>query len=129
MLDHLQQHVIELLAPIQVATLSTCGPAGIQAEILPCEALGMSVYLLVPGTSEHLYNLEGQSSLVVTTNEWQLNGAGRVLMPSEAPDGLTLLKPAQSCGCLVIEVKPIRLQVGSAGGRGFSETIDFPEQA
>lgn len=126
MLDHLHQRAVELLAPVNVATLSTCGLAGIQAEVLPCEARGIVLYLLVPPGSEHLYNLEQNQSVVVTAGNWQMRGCGRLVRLAEAPPDLELLASSQSIGCALVAVRPRRLHIGRANGWGFSETIDFP---
>lgn len=126
MLDHLHQRAIEVLTPVNVATLSTYGLAGIQAEVLPCEARGTTLYLLVPSGSEHLTNLEQDPLVVVTADDWQMRGAGRLVPPAGAPFGLELLASPRSAGCVLVAVRPRRLQIGRASGWGFSETIDFP---
>lgn len=125
MLDYLRQRVIDLLGPVQVVTLSTCGRAGIQAQVLPCEAHGLHLYVLVPLTSEHLYNLELDPEAVVTTGEWQLRGTARHLLPGEVPRDLAILRSAQSASSAVVDVLGRQLQVGRASGWGFVETIDI----
>ena len=128
MLDHLRQHVIDLLKPVQVVTLSTCGQAGIQAQVLPCEARGLRLFILVPLTSEHLFNLEQSPAVVITTPEWQLRGEARPLAPAEAPIDLGLLRSPQAANSAVVEVRGRQLQVGRANGWGFQETIDIFEE-
>jgi hypothetical protein len=125
MLDHLRQHVVDLLAPVHGATLSTCGPAGIQAQVLPCEADGLSLYLLVPTPSEHLYNLEHNDDAVVTTPNWQLRGSCRVLPAVDVPQTLRLPHGPHAAGCLILCVLPHQLHIGQPNGWGFSETIDI----
>jgi len=125
MLDHLRQHIIDLLEPARTATVSTCGQAGVQAEILPCEAHGLNLFLLVPLTSEHLFNLEHEPTVLVTTDEWQLRGVARRLTPAEYPIDLALSRLPRMATSVVIVVRGHRLQVGLADGYGFSETIDF----
>ncbi len=127
MLEHLRRHVIDLLEPTQVVTLSTCGPAGVQAQVLSSAAQDLRLYILVPTTSEHLYNLEQEPTVVATTTDWQLRGYARELPPAEIPATLTLLRSPQASECKVVEVRPSRLQVGRPNGGGFSETIDFNE--
>ncbi len=125
MLDHLRQRVIDLLEPERVATLSTCGQAGIQAEMLACEAHGLILFVLVPLTSEHLFNLEHEPTVVVTTDKWQLRGVARLLTPAEYPPDLELLRLPQVAASAVIAIRGYRLQVGRPDGCGFAETIDI----
>ena len=66
MLTHLRRHVAATLAPTHSATLATSGPAGLQADLLPCVARGTRLYLLLPCTSDHLLNLDYDPAAVVT---------------------------------------------------------------
>ena len=127
MLDHLRQRVIEALTPVRAASLATCGPAGLRARFFPCEALGLRLYLLVPGTSDHLFNLEGQKTAVVSTPEWLVHGAGHVLPLAAAPRELALPRKAEASGCVLVEIQPNRLQINGPSDWGFSETIDVDE--
>jgi hypothetical protein len=127
MLDHLRQRVIEVLAPVQNATLSTCGPAGIQARIFPCQAAGLRLYLLVPSTSDQLFNLEHEATAVVTTPEWQVRGWGRRLALALAPAALALAASPYAAGCDLVEIEPHRLQINRPCGWGYLETIDIDE--
>lgn len=125
MLEHLRRHVIDLLEPTQVVTLSTCGPAGVQAQMLPSAAKDLRLYILVPTTSDHLFNLEQDNLVVATTAEWQLRGSARVLSSEELPVDVPLLHSSEASDYTVVEVQPKCLQVGRPNGRGFSETLDF----
>lgn len=125
MLDHLQQRVIDLLEPTKEVTLSTYGPAGIQAQVLTSIARGLSLFVLVPATSEHLYNLEQHDIVVVTTAEWQMRGVGRQLSLREFPPDVRLLSAIRTCEYAIIEIRPLRLEIGQPNGGGFSETIDM----
>jgi hypothetical protein len=53
-----RQRVSEALSSVQGVVVSSSGPAGIQAETLACAAVGMVLYVLVPKTSDLLFNLE-----------------------------------------------------------------------
>ncbi len=59
----------------RTAVLATSGPAGVQASEFPCEAIDLNLYLLVPQTSDHLFNLEHDSAVTLLTPEWELRGA------------------------------------------------------
>ena len=125
MLDHLSRRVVACLAQARSVTLATCGPAGLQAGVFPCEAHGMRLYLRVPRTSDHLLNLESQASAIATTDAWRLDGRARAILPSEFPAGLTLLSTPDAGWSEIVELYPTRLQVASPSGWGFSEAIDI----
>lgn len=125
MLEHLRLQAMALLASTQAATLSTSGPAGIQARIFPCEAQKLTLYFLVPTVSDQLLNLEHDPTAMVSTNGWQLRGYGRILPLHEAPQGLVLRESPQASGCVLVEIRPFQLQINRRNGWGFSETIDL----
>lgn len=125
MLNHLRQRAVDLLAAAAEANLSTYGPAGIQARIFPCEAIDTEIYLLVPGTSDQLFNLENNAEAAVTTAVWQLRGVGRVLALAAAPPALRLLQRADAAGCVIVAIQPGQLQINHQDGWGYAETIDF----
>ena len=128
MLNHLRRRVIDLLEPTRVVTLSTCGPAGIQAQVLPVVAKGLRLFILVPATSEHLFNLEQQQIVVATTADWQLRGHARRLASSEIPTDIPILRDVPASNNVIIEVKPYRFEIGPPNGSGFSETIDLDQE-
>lgn len=127
MLQHLRQRVIEALAPVQAATLSTYGPAELQAGLLPWKATDMYLYLLVPATSDHLLNLENRQDVVVTTPEWQLRGTATILERDDYPAALSLAWQPEAQWSRLVLVKPVRLHIRRRTGWGFSETIDIDE--
>jgi len=123
MLNHLRQRVTETLSAAKAATLSTHGAAGIQANVFPCEAVEAALYLLVPRTSDHLFNLEHNPEVVVTTETWQVRGVACIA--PECPAGLALLEQPDAAWCAVLAVRPTRLQIEWPGGSGHAETIDI----
>jgi len=123
MLNHLRQRVTETLSTARTATLSTHGAAGIQANVFACESVDLGLYLLVPRTSDHLFNLEHNPEVVVTTETWQMRGAA-LIAPSSLP-GLALLQQPDAAWCEVVMVRPTRLQIEWPGGSGHAETIDI----
>jgi hypothetical protein len=123
MLNHLRQRVTETLSAAKAATLSTHGAAGIQANVFPCEAVEAALYLLVPRTSDHLFNLEHNPKVVVTTETWQLRGTACIA--PERPAGLVLLQQPDAAWCEVVAVRPTRLQIEWPGSAGHAETIDI----
>jgi hypothetical protein len=123
MLNHLRQRVTETLSAARTATLSTHGAAGLQANMFPCESVELSLYLLIPRTSDHLFNLEQNPEVVVTTETWQVRGTA-CIAPG-CPAGLVLLQQPDAAWCEVVAVQPTRLQIERPDGLGHSETIDM----
>ena len=123
MLNHLRERVTEALSTVKTATLSTHGAAGIQANVFPCECVGLALYLLVPRTSDHLFNLEHDHEVVVSTEAWQVRGTACVIR--EPPGGLALLQAPDAAWCEVVSVCPARVQIEARDGSGHAETIDL----
>jgi hypothetical protein len=128
MLKKLRTEALALIAATPHCTLSTIGPAGVQASVIPCVVLEDCVYVLVPTTVDHLFNLEHELEVVLTSPLWQLRGAALAL--GEA-DGLRGTAPydisaqARAAGYTLVEVFPLRMHLEPAGQRRYRETIDF----
>jgi hypothetical protein len=122
-LHHIRQRVAETLSSASTATLSTYGPADIQAGVFACEATELTLFLLVPRTSDHLFNLEHNPNVVVTTDTWQLRGTAQVV--EERPPGLSLLQRPDAGWCELVEIQPTRLQIKRSEGGGYAETFDI----
>ncbi len=122
MLDHLQQRIAETLAEAHSVTLATYGPASIQANVFPCEAQSAALYILVPRTSDHLFNIESNPSVVATTENWQLYGAAEVL--PMCPGGMALGGRPDAPWSTVVRLAPARLHIAPVGQPGCCETID-----
>ena len=127
MLNYLRRRAANILAAAETVTLSTSGPAGLQARSFPCQAHGILLYLLLPGTSDHLLNLEQNENVVVSTSGWQLRGWGRVLPLAAGPADLMLSRDSAAIGCVILEIHPSRLQIHRLKGWGFSETLDIED--
>jgi len=125
MLNHLRQHIAATLENARNATLATSGPAGLQAQVVPCAASGVQLYLLLPHTSDHLLNLEHDGAVVVTTAEWQLWGHARVLPTARCPVPMRLLEAPDAPWSVAIEVQPTRVAIAQPTGWGAAETIDL----
>jgi hypothetical protein len=124
MLEHLRQRVIQALADARTATLSTFGPAGLQSSRLLCEASGIDLYMLVPRTSDHLFNLETEPEVTVVDETWNMSGAAYLLSPSECPCGLALVRCPEADWSNVIRIRPGRLTILRPESGSPSETID-----
>ena len=123
MLDKLRDRTAQILAETDLCTLSTTGLAGLQASMVPCIGQGTLLYLLVPDTSDHLFNLETEPEVVVTTEGWRLRGTAEIVQ-----DKADLFLAEQSQWHTLIRVTPIRLDiVPDSGAAGYAETIDFDD--
>jgi hypothetical protein len=125
MLEPLRRRVVEALLSEEAATLSTHGPGGIQAGFFPCEADGMALYLLVPASSDVLFNLEAENAVVITTPRWQLEGEAQVRCLSHAPASLHLARSPRAAGCVLVAVGARRVHFSRTEGWGYRETIDL----
>jgi len=125
MMEVLRNRAIEALASASAATLSTNGPGGIQAGLFPCEANGLALYLLVPSTSDVLFNLEAETAVVVTSQEWQVEGEAEVMPFFSAPDRLGLTSLPEASGCVLVMISVYRIHLKWTEGWGYRETIDI----
>jgi hypothetical protein len=128
MFSKLRAEALALIAATPYCTLSTVGPAGVQASIVACVVREDSVYVLVPSTVDHLFNLEHELEVVLTSPLWQLRGAALALSEAGGPHGAAPYDiSAQSgiAGYTLIEVFPLRMHLEPAGPRRYRETIDF----
>ena len=128
MLGTLRAEALALIAATPNCTLSTIGPAGVQASIVACVVRDDCVYVLVPSTVDHLFNLEHELEVVLTSTLWQLRGAALALGEADgrhgtAPDDINA--HASDVGCTLVEVFPFRMHLEPAGWRRYRETIDF----
>ena len=98
MLDKLRAEALALIAGTPRCTLSTTGPAGVQASVVSCMVRDDCLYVLVPSTADHLFNLEHASEISAR---------------------------ASSEGHTLVEVFPLRMQIEAAANRRYRETIDF----
>jgi hypothetical protein len=124
-LHQLREQASEALSTVRQIVLSTCGPADIQAEILVCESVGLALYVLVPRTSDLLFNLESNSQVVATADTWQVRGVAQPMKPGVYPAQLSLARTPQAAWCEVVEIRPSRLLLSPSNGHGQGETIDI----
>ncbi len=125
MLDYARQRAMEILKIPRKAVLATSGPAGLQAGEFPCEAIDIDLYLLVPRTSDHLYNLEHDPSVNLLTPHWELKGKAQVISTDTADLNLNLLHTPDAAWCELVRVNPYRMQIPREDGWGYLETIEM----
>ena len=125
MLDYARQRAIEILKIPRSAVLATNGPAGVQISEFPCEALDLELYLLVPQTSDHLFNLEHVSTVSLLTDIWDLKGEAQTLSPNSTNLKLDILREPQAQWSVLVRVCAIKLQIRNGEGWGNLETLDI----
>ena len=125
MMDYAHERAIDALRKPRTAVLATSGPAGVQAGEFPCEAAGLDLYLLVPQTSNHLFNLEHDSAVTLLTAEWELKGQAQLRPPGAPGLALNLLQEPAAEWCVLVRVEPFQVQIRRKGGWGSLETFDF----
>lgn len=125
MLDYARQRAIEALRIPRRAVLATSGPAGLQASEFLCESVELGLYLLVPKTSDHLINLEHDSTVSLLTAGWELKGEAQVIPPNALDLSLDLFREPGAEWCELVRVNPYRLQIRRERGWGNIETIDL----
>ncbi len=126
MLDYARQRAVEVLRGCRAAVLVTGGSAGVLAGEFPCESLGVNLYLLVPRTSDHLFNLEHDASVAVATARWAVKGHACVVSVDGPLLGLDLLRTPGAEWSVLVRVDPCQVQVRREDGWGSLETIDLP---
>ena len=125
MLDYARQRAREALGISRIAVLVTCGPAGVQASEFPCEALGLDLYILVPQTSDHLFNLEQESTVTLLAARCEIKGTAQIISRGTLDLKLDLLREPGAAWCALVRVKPSQVQIRSECGWGNLETIDL----
>ena len=125
MLDYAHQRAIQVLKIPHKAVFVTSGPAGVQVSEVPCEAIGLELYVLLPRTSDHLFNLEQDPSVTLLTAGWVLKGKARLILPNKLHLEPGLLQAAEEEGCILGQVDPFQVHIRREQGWGFVETIDL----
>jgi hypothetical protein len=125
MFDYAHQRALEALGAPRTAVLVTNGPAGVQVDEFPCDALGLSLYLLVPQTSDHLFNLEYESIVTLLIARCELKGRAQIISRGAVnPDCALLRNPAADWGAF-LRVEISQVQIRSEEGWGNRETLDL----
>jgi len=125
MLDYAHQRALDLLRNPGNVVLATTGPAGIQASEFPCEAIGLDLYILVPKTSDHIFNLEHCRSVTLLTSNWELKGEAELISLPASYFELILLKEPEAEWCSLVRVHPSQIHIRREKGWGYCETIEL----
>jgi hypothetical protein len=105
--------------------LVTSGPAGVQAGEFPCQAVGLDLYLFIPRTSNHLFNLECEAAVTLLASGWELKGEARMISANPAQLELDLLREPGAKWCELVQIIPYQIQIRREQGWGYLETIDL----
>ena len=125
MFDYAHQRALEVLGTPRTAVLVTNGPAGVQVGEFPCAALGLNLYLLVPRTSDHLFNLEYESTVTLLIARCELKGKAQIISRDAVNPACDLLQdPAANWGAF-LRVEISQVQIRNDEGWGNRETIDL----
>ena len=125
MMNYARERAEEILKTARTAVLATTGPAGVQVGEFPCEAFELELYLLIPKTSDHLFNLEQDDRVALHTEQWELTGKGQVFSPGEKMPEISLLPKFKVGWYVFVKVIPGQIQVLRTDGWGPAETIDL----
>ncbi len=128
MLEHLHERIVATLNQSKAATLSSCGPLGVQAGRFPCQFFEMRLYLLVPATLDILENLAENPEAVVTGSLWQARGVARVIPAGSAADVLRLFAHHNRAWDCLVRLQPRTIQLQPYAGWKSEETIDFDQE-
>jgi hypothetical protein len=125
MVNYARERAIEVLKTASTAVLATTGPAGVQVGEFFCEAVELDLYLLLPRTSDHLFNLEQDSRVGLHTDQWELTGKGRALSLEEERPEIALFSKSGAAWYVPVKILPGQIQVLRSEGWGAAETIDL----
>jgi hypothetical protein len=123
MLDYARQRAGEALKTSTRAVLATSGPAGLQISEVACQAVGVALYLWVPRTSDHLFNLEQDPHVTLLSAGWEVRGKAKVCREEEAV--LDLLRDREAEWCVLVWVQACQVHIRTEGDWGNRETIDL----
>ncbi len=125
MLDYAHQRAAQVLKIPRRAVFVTSGPAGVQVSEVSCEAIELELYLLVPQTSDHLFNLEHVSTVSLLTDSWEMKGVAQIISPHTMDLELEILRQPEAEWDILVQVSPCKLQIRREEGWGNLDTIDI----
>jgi hypothetical protein len=127
-LDKLRAEALTLIVTTPQSILSTHGPAGVQASSVTCIVCEGCLYILVPSASDHLFNLEHELELVLTSPCWQVRGLalGQGIATRQSGAARCELEALSAkLGTTIVEVFPLRIHLEVDEQRRHRETIDI----
>lgn len=125
MLDYSHKSAIDALKIPRRVIMATNGPAGLLASEFFCESADMKLYVLVPKTSDHLFNLENDNSVSLVTDAWELKGQAQILSETPADLHLNIFIEPNSEWCTLVRIAPRQIHFLRNKGWGNLESIDL----
>ena len=125
MFDYAHQRALEVLGAPHTAVLVTNGPAGIQVGEFACALSGLSLYVRVPQTSDHLFNLEHESTVTLLITCCEVKGRAQIISRDIVKLDCDLLREPAADWCAFLRVEITQVQLRSEAGWGNRETIDL----
>jgi hypothetical protein len=125
MFDYALQRAREVLGAPHTAVLVTNGPAGIQVGEFACALSGLSLYLRVPQTSDHLFNLEHESTVTLLIARCEVKGRAQIISREMVNLDCDLLRAPAADWCAFLRAEISQVQLRSEAGWGNRETIDL----
>jgi len=125
MFDYAHQRALEVLGAPHTAVLVTNGPAGVQIGEFACALVGLHLYLLVPRTSDHLFNLEYESTVTLLIARCEVKGRAQIMLREAVDLECDLLREPAADWCAFVRVEIAQVQIRSEAGWGNRETIDL----
>ena len=125
MMNYARERAIKILKTVETAIVATNGPSGVQVSQFPCEAAGLDIYLLLPRTSDHLFNLEQDERVALHTDQFELSGNGHIIESGEEWPRISLVPETGTNWYVLVKIVPSQIQVLRKEGWGPAETIDL----
>lgn len=125
MFDYARQRAIEVLGTPHTAVLVTSGPAGVQVDEFPCAVSALNLYLLVPRTSDQLFNLECDTTVTLLIARCEVKGRAQIISREAVHPACDLLREPAVDWCACVHVEIFQVQLRSEAGWGNRETIDL----
>ena len=120
MLDSLRDRATQLLIDTPNCTLATSGPAGVQASTVACQLKDDALILLLPNTSDHLFNLEHEPEVALAAEGWHLQGTAEII-----GSALDIFDEPELQWHIVVKVTPRQMHILADQTVNHPQTIDF----
>jgi len=125
MINYSRERALEIIKTAHTAILASIGPSGVQVSEFPCENVGQDIYLLLPRTSDHLFNLEKDDKIALHTEKFDLTGKGQVLISEDQWPRISLVPKTGTSWYVLLKIVPGQIHVLRKEGWGPAETIDL----
>ena len=120
MLDSLRDRATQLLSDTVTCTLATSGPAGVQASTVDCKVKEADFILLIPNTSDHLFNLEHKPEVALATKRWNLQATTEILGNADE-----IFNELEARWHIAVKVIPRQMHILPDETVNHPQTIDF----